>query len=95
MECAPRIPVDAICYICRNDASAQGLVTGCGCHGGDGIAHVTCLARMARMAVAEFDETGNGNGFQAWQICSLCDQSFRGTMKLALGWASVPNPGIL
>ena len=58
-------------------------MSGCGCHGGDGIAHVTCLVRMARMATVEDVE----KGFYKWQACFECEQSFHGGAQLALGWA--------
>ena len=73
VESAPRIPADAICYICRNDASVQGLVSGCGCHGGDGIAHVSCVARMAQLTVAD-----DGDAFKKWEMCYDCGQAYRG-----------------
>ena len=85
MESAPRIPPDAICYICRNDGSAQGLVSACGCHGGDGIAHVTCLVRMARMAVIDFEEvTDAGGGIEKWWKCFECLQVYHGALERAL-----------
>ena len=87
MECAPHIPADAICFICRNDGAAQGLVTGCGCHGGDGIAHLTCLARMAQADTKEWEETGGGHGIEKWGKCFQCGQGYHGAVSLALGWA--------
>merc|ERR1712143_152610 len=87
LESAPRIPADAICYICRNDGSAQGLVSGCGCHGGAGIAHVTCLAGMAQMDTKETMETGCGKRMGKWTRCYLCSVEYHGHVKLALGRA--------
>ena len=39
------------CYICLEGEAEEGLVRGCSCRGGSGIAHVSCLARQAQVAV--------------------------------------------
>ena len=75
--CRPHIPADAICYICRDDASREGLVSGCGCHSGAGIAHVSCLVRQARISVADYEETGTNEGIEKWERCFLCGQMYR------------------
>ena len=66
-------------------------MTGCGCHGGDGIAHVSCLVRMCQVAVTSQEEgtgfTEDGGSLLKWQMCSVCMQSFYGAVRLALGWA--------
>ena len=54
-------------------------MTGCGCHGGDGIAHLSCLVRAAKLATEDGD-------FSKWQRCSDCDQQFHGVVEQALAW---------
>ena len=44
------------CYICLEDDSEEGLVRMCACRGGAGFAHVSCLARQAKILVAEAEE---------------------------------------
>ena len=70
---------DATCYICGDAPShgaMQGLVSAyCGCHSGMGIAHVSCLARMAQMSVKDCDETGGGEGMDKWFKCFDCGLS--------------------
>ena len=39
------------CYICLEGGSEEGLVRMCACRGGEGFAHVSCLARGAQVAV--------------------------------------------
>ena len=44
------------CYICLEDGSEEGLVRGCSCRGASGFVHVSCLARQAKILVAEAEE---------------------------------------
>ena len=39
------------CYICMDGTAEDGLVRGCACRGAAGVAHVSCLARQAQVAV--------------------------------------------
>ena len=46
--------VDQRCYICLETVhpdTNEGLVRGCACRGGEGFAHVSCLARGAQIEV--------------------------------------------
>ena len=46
-----------MCYICMDGAEKEGLVRGCACRGGNGFVHVSCLARQAKVLVAEADRS--------------------------------------
>ena len=72
-----------VCYICLDDESMEGLVRGCACRGGNGFAHVSCLARQAHLHFGDnlakgMQSTENDNVFVRWNNCRLCDQSFYG-----------------
>ena len=67
------------CFICMDGAAEEGLVRGCACRGAAGVAHVSCLARQARV-VAE-------RTFDRWHTCGLCEQQYHGVVRCALGWA--------
>ena len=41
------------CFICMDGAEEEGLVRGCACRGGNGFAHVSCLARQAQVEVEQ------------------------------------------
>ena len=80
------------CYICLEDGSEEGLVRGCSCRGGAGFAHVSCLAKQAKILVAEAEENNLGAKaknarWSRWHTCSLCEQSYHGVVSCALGWA--------
>jgi len=81
------VPQDAECFICRSSIEGQGIVSGCACHGGMGLAHVACLVRQAEMSVKEEEELNTGEGIRKWDTCFDCGQSFHGAVKLTLGWA--------
>jgi hypothetical protein len=49
-----------MCYICMDGADKEGLVRGCACRGGNGFVHVSCLARQAKILVAEAEEKNLG-----------------------------------
>ena len=53
-----------------------------------GLAHVSCLAWQAEMAVKEIQDQGTGKGMKKWQTCFDCGQRFHGPVMLALGWAA-------
>ena len=72
---------------------------GCGCGDRDGVsspelgvAHVSCLARQAKILVEEAEEnnlcveTVNGK-WARWYKCGLCEQQYHGVVLCALGWA--------
>ena len=80
------------CYICLEDGSEEGLVRGCACRGASGFAHVSCLARQAKIMYAEAEERNlDDEAFDArwarWHTCRLCEQEFHGAVSHALGWA--------
>ena len=72
------------CYICFGEGDEdEGLVRGCSCRGGNGCAHVSCLARGAQAA----DERDADTGWSRWLTCGLCEQDYHGVVSCALGWA--------
>ena len=82
------------CYICLDDGSEEGLVRGCSCRGASGFAHISCLARQAKILVEEAEERHlpmGGEAFNArwdrWDTCRLCEQQYHGVVSCALGWA--------
>ena len=80
------------CFICMEDGSEEGLVRGCSCRGAAGFAHVSCLARQAKILVEEAEERDLlGDAFHArwarWYSCRLCEQDYHGVVRCALGWA--------
>ena len=83
------------CFICMegiHPETNEGLVRGCACRGAAGFAHVSCLARQAKVLVAEAEERDlDGDAFGArwrrWDTCSLCKQDYHGVVACALGWA--------
>ena len=84
---AEGVPQDAECFICRSSIEGKGIVSGCACHGGAGLAHVACLVRQAEVEVKRREEWNDGEGFAKWQRCFDCGQSFHGAVEVALGWA--------
>ena len=44
------------CYICFEGAAEEGLVRRCSCRGASGVAHVSCLARQAKILIEEAEE---------------------------------------
>ena len=83
------------CFICMegiHPETNEGLVRGCACRGAASFAHVSCLARQAKVLVAEAEERDlDGDAFGArwrrWDTCSLCKQDYHGVVACALGWA--------
>jgi tetratricopeptide (TPR) repeat protein len=90
------------CYICMqgiNPRTGEGLVRGCACGDRDGVdagttgvAHVSCLARQAKILVAEglensLDNEAMNERWTRWHECSLCKQGYHGVVRCALGWA--------
>jgi len=83
------------CYICTQALhwkTKEGLVRGCACRGTAGFAHVSCLAEQAKILVTEVEENNLGNKVlnercNRWFSCSLCEQSYHGVVRCALGWA--------
>ena len=73
------------CYICLEDGSEEGLVRGCACRGASGFAHVSCLAKQAKLAT---DEADTQNAWDKWTTCGVCKQEHHGVVACALGWAS-------
>ncbi len=71
------------CFICMDGPVEEGLVRGCSCRGAAGVAHVSCLARQAQVAV----ERGDWQNFVRWSKCGLCEQRYHGVVYCALGWA--------
>ena len=72
---------------------------GCACGDRDGVsspelgvAHVSCLARQAKILREEAEENKLGNNAMGerwvrWHTCSLCEKKYHGVVKCALGWA--------
>ena len=83
------------CYICTQALhwkTKEGLVRMCACRGAAGFAHVSCLARQAKIMYAEAEERNlDDEAFDArwarWHTCRLCEQEFHGVVSHALGWA--------
>jgi len=90
------------CYICLEAVhphTGEGLVRGCACGDRDGVsspelgvAHVSCLARQAKILCDEGEETDlDGEAFDKrwmrWEECGLCEQRYHGFVWCALGWA--------
>ena len=72
---------------------------GCACGDRDGVsspelgvAHVSCLARQAKMLREEAEENKLDNQqfasrWARWHTCGLCEQRYHGVVCCALGWA--------
>ena len=81
------------CYICYGEGEGDvGLVGGCSCCGGNGFAHVSCLAEQAKILYEEARENNLGNKalderWARWYTCGLCEQNYHGVVRCALGWA--------
>jgi tetratricopeptide (TPR) repeat protein len=90
------------CYICLEAVhphTGEGLVRGCACGDRDGVsspelgvAHVSCLARQAKILCDEAKENNLGRKaeiarWERWCTCSLCNQDYHGVVRCALGWA--------
>ena len=85
-----------MCFICMDGDAEEGLVRGCACRGAAGFAHVSCLARQAKILVAEVEENNLDDEvfdevfdekFGRWHTCGLCEQEYHGVVRCALGWA--------
>ena len=69
------------CYICLEDGSEEGLVRGCSCRGGAGFSHVSCLAKQAKILVADARERHlDDDQWVRWYSCRLCEQSYHGVV---------------
>jgi len=87
------------CYICLeavHSRTGEGLVRGCACGDRDGVsspelgvAHVSCLARQAKISVEEAEENhlDMDPRWARWYSCSLCKRDYHGVVQHALGWA--------
>ena len=80
------------CYICLEDGADEGLVRMCACRGASGIAHLSCLARHAKILVQEAEERNLNTAafntrWRLWDTCGLCKQDYHGVVACALGWA--------
>ena len=82
------MPQDAECFICKSSIEGTGIVRGCACPGAIGLAHVSCLARQAEMAVKQLEDLHQGKGIAKFSKCFDCGQFFHGPLFLALGWAA-------
>ena len=61
----------------------------CSCRGTAGFAHVSCLAEQVKILCEEAEENNLDlePSWRRWNTCSLCEQSYHGVVKHALGWA--------
>ena len=80
------------CYICLEDGSEEGLVRGCACRGAAGVAHVSCLAKQAKILCDEaeendWDDERYDESWNKWNKCGMCKQHYHGMAINALGWA--------
>ena len=80
------------CYICTQALhwkTKEGLVRMCSCRGTAGFAHVSCLAEQVKILCEEAEENNLDlePSWRRWNTCSLCEQSYHGVVKHALGWA--------
>ena len=78
------------CYICLEDGSEEGLVRGCACRGAAGVAHVSCLAKQAKILCDEVDDSDDeryDESWNKWNKCGMCKQHYHGMAINALGWA--------
>ena len=83
------------CFICTQALhwkTKEGLVRGCSCRGTAGFVHLSCLAKQAKISVAEAEENNWDDDrfmprWRRWRTCSLCEQMYHGDVKYALGWA--------
>ena len=80
------------CYICTQALhwkTKEGLVRMCSCRGTAGFAHVSCLAEQVKILFEEAEENNLDlePSWRRWNTCSLCEQSYHGVVKHALGWA--------
>ena len=80
------------CYICLDGDAEEGLVRMCACRGAAGFAHLSCLAKQAKVLVAGAEERDLGakafnERWARWHTCSLCKQAYHGVVRCALGWA--------
>ena len=48
---------------------------------------MSCLARQAKILVAEAEENNKVSQWHRRHTCSLCEQKYHGVVKCALGWA--------
>jgi hypothetical protein len=80
------------CYICLDGDTEEGLVRMCACRGAAGFAHVSCLAKQAKILCDEAEENNldlkvQSERFGRWDTCRLCEQQYHGVVAHALGWA--------
>ena len=77
------------CYICLEDGSEEGLVRRCACRGAAGVAHLSCLAKQAKILCdeAEEDDERYDESWNKWNKCGMCKQHYHGMAINALGWA--------
>ena len=70
------------CWVCLEDADADGIATaptGCACRGSAGHAHLSCLVATAQHA-ADYDAR-----HLAWHSCPTCKQEYTTPMSVRLG----------
>ena len=91
-EACAEAPKGQTCYICTQALhwkTKEGLVRMCSCRGTAGFAHVSCLAEQVKILFEEAEENNLDlePSWRRWNTCSLCEQSYHGVVKHALGWA--------
>ena len=80
------------CFICMCGAEDEGIVRMCACRGTTGFAHVSCLAKQAKILREEaeannFAKKVKDARWDRWDTCGLCEQRYDGAVACALGWA--------
>ena len=72
-------PPESVCIICL-DSDPPPIQSGCACRGPGGLAHITCLIKVAVSRPAQ-------RGYAAWHECQSCKQDFTGPMRTGLAEA--------
>ena len=81
------------CFICMDGAAeGEGIVRMCACRGTTGFAHVSCLAKQAKILREEaeannFAKKVKDARWSLWDTCGLCERRYHGAVACALGWA--------
>ena len=91
-ECADDTEGQDVLYLYGRTRQRRPRARGVRAVGPSGFAHVSCLARQAKILVAEAEERDlDDDAFNArwrrWDECRLCEQDYHGVVRCVLGWA--------